>query len=373
MTDFAFYGFRDGPGGLPQVMRNLMNHLVSQNFKVDLLLHHINPAELAPLDKRVRPVKLAGCGLPTRSRALLRYLKKNRPQTLMTNREPANRVVWLTLRKLKTADRPRFVARVGMTVSAALKRRNFWKRSLRQWSMRICYRSADAVIANAEDVARDLEKWIAVPKAKIRVLPNPTVDSTLFEEAGHKLEHAWLQNNSIPVIIAVGRLARQKDYPTLLKAFAALQGQPARLLILGEGKERPHLQKLIADLRIGDRAELVGYVANPFAWMARAQVFVLASAWEGSPNVLIQALALGLPSVATDCPGGNRDILAQGRYGPLVETGNWHGLARALQQTLAAPLPPEFLRQAVTVYQVENAAKAYLKVLLPACPEEKNS
>ncbi|MGB5494721.1 MAG: glycosyltransferase, partial [Sedimenticolaceae bacterium] len=169
---------------------------------------------------------------------------------------------------------------------------------------------------------------------------------------------------AVPVILGAGRLTEQKDFATLLRAFARMQAlRPVRLVILGEGRLRGELERLADELGVGDRVALPGFTTNPYAWLARAALFVLSSAWEGSPNVLTEALALGVPSVATDCPSGPRELLAGGRYGALVAVGDPGGLAEAMLATLEAPLPAGQLRQAVSDYTAEAAALGYLGAL----------
>ena len=166
----------------------------------------------------------------------------------------------------------------------------------------------------------------------------------------------------------MGRFTRQKDFPTLLRAFARLCSHtPARLVLLGEGAGRDACARLARDLGIGARVLLPGFAANPYAWLARARMFVLSSRWEGSPNALGEALALGVPCVATDCLSGPRELLAHGRYGPLVPVGDATALAEAMLATLRAPLPAEQLRQAVRDYRQDISAAGYLAALgLPA-------
>ncbi len=108
---------------------------------------------------------------------------------------------------------------------------------------------------------------------------------------------------------------------------------------------------------------LPGFVGNPYAYMAGSALFVLSSAWEGSPNVLTEALALGIPVVSTDCPSGPREILQGGRFGRLVPVGDAMALADAIEATLENPPAAEFLRQAVGPYRSESSALAYLEVL----------
>ncbi|WP_156679468.1 glycosyltransferase [Sphingomonas profundi] len=145
-------------------------------------------------------------------------------------------------------------------------------------------------------------------------------------------DHPWFDGEA-PLIVAVGRLNRQKNFATLIAATALLQRQvPARLLILGGSRDgaREALAAQAARLGVGDRVALPGTVANVFAWMARADVFALPSWWEGSPNVLLEAIATGVPVVASRTAGNAAEILDHGRYGRLVDPADPQALADAL-------------------------------------------
>jgi glycosyltransferase involved in cell wall biosynthesis len=137
----------------------------------------------------------------------------------------------------------------------------------------------------------------------------------------------------------------------------------ARLVILGEGRLGPELKALAAELGVGDSVDLAGFKDNPYAFMARASVFVLSSRWEGSPNVLTEALALGTPVVATDCPSGPREILRHGEVAPLVPMGDATTMAEAIRRVLDNPPDPAGLRAATTEYQVERSVAGYLQAL----------
>ncbi len=177
------------------------------------------------------------------------------------------------------------------------------------------------------------------------------------------LDHPWFSPGVAPVVLGVGRLTRQKNFGTLISAFARLRAtKPARLIILGEGEERSHLENLVQERGLAGDVELPGFVQNPYAYMHRAAVFVLSSIWEGLPNSLIEALACGCPVVSTDCPGGPAEILDRGKYGHLVLPGDPESMAEAIGKVLNGDKrqPP---RSWLAKYEIETVLNEYLAVL----------
>jgi glycosyltransferase involved in cell wall biosynthesis len=166
-----------------------------------------------------------------------------------------------------------------------------------------------------------------------------------------------------PVILAVGRLTLQKDFPTLIRAFARLRARrSARLVILGEGELRDELEALVAELGLTADVALPGFVDNPFSWMRGSALFVLSSAWEGFGNVLVEAMACGTPVVSTDCPSGPAEILENGKWGRLAAVGDAEALARAIAEALDDPNPPD-VRARAAFFSVERSVDAYLAIL----------
>src|SRR5690606_12307266 len=167
--------------------------------------------------------------------------------------------------------------------------------------------------------ADELSKVLDLPRNRIRVVYNPVFTEMLLQKAKEPIDHPWLQPGQPPVILGVGRLAWEKDFPTLIKAFAKVKAQMnCRLIILGEGNLRKELEFLIESLGLEESVQLPGFVENPFAWMSRASLFVLSSVSEGLPNALIQAMACGTPVVSTNCPSGPNEIMEGGKWGALV-------------------------------------------------------
>jgi len=240
------------------------------------------------------------------------------------------------------------------------------ERRLRYWPIRKLYPGIDRIVAVSNGVAEDTAAIARIPRASIDVIRNPVITPQLAQLAAEPCAHPWFQPGEIPVILGAGRLQRQKDFPTLIRAFALVRQQRlCRLAIIGEGRGRPALEALVAELGIGAITDLPGFQTNPFPFIAAADLFVLSSAWEGSPNVLTEAMALGTPVVSTDCPSGPSELLDEGRLGPLVRVGDVKALASAMLNTLEQPQPPQTLRQAVTEYNQRESARHYLRVLNP--------
>jgi len=361
-------------GGAERMMLNLARGLVAAGTRLDLVVgtaagpyRDLVPAGCTLVDLGVTRVLAA---LP----GLVRYLRRRRPAVLLAAMDHAN-LIALWARSLA-----RVPTRVAVSVRSTLSQEARHAPSLAGRVLprlaRVFYPQACAVIAVSQGVADDLTRLIGAGRARVLVIPNPVVTPELAAQAAERPDHAWfqpalepapdggLEPARVPVILAAGRLTPQKDFPTLIRAFAALpQGRDLRLLILGEGPQRPALESLIRDLGLGGRVALPGFRANPFAYMARARLFVLSSAWEGLPGVLIQAMACGTPVVSTDCPSGPREVLDGGRLGPLVAVGDAAALAAAIARTLERPPAAALLRARAAHYGVAPVTRRYLEVL----------
>jgi glycosyltransferase involved in cell wall biosynthesis len=224
------------------------------------------------------------------------------------------------------------------------------------------YPLADAVIGVSDALTTELAQH--VPRAAGRVM---TIHNGVRLEAaeGTGFVHPWLAPREEPVVLAVGRLVDEKDFPTLLRGMKLLlERRDARLVVLGEGVRRAELEQLTRDLGIQQAVALPGHVDDVAAHMRAASVLAMTSVCEGFPNVLIEALAAGLPVVSTNCPGGPREILADGEFGTLVPVANPEALASALETVLAEqPQDREPLRQRAAEYSVERVADRYLNLI----------
>jgi glycosyltransferase involved in cell wall biosynthesis len=190
------------------------------------------------------------------------------------------------------------------------------------------YPQADQVFPSSEGVKEGLTRF-GVDRDQMQVVYNPVSLSEIDQAASAAVPDA--NTGAIPTIITVGRLVYQKDHDTLLRAFALARSRlDASLVLVGQGPLQDELTTLARELGISDRVIFAGWQQNPFAWMANADLFVLSSRFEGFGNVVIEAMACGLPVVSTDCPSGPSEILANGDAGILVPVGDVHAMADAM-------------------------------------------
>ena len=193
---------------------------------------------------------------------------------------------------------------------------------------------ADKIIAVSEGVLEDLSSISLRAARKGRVICNPVVDSEISQGAEEPISHPWIEEKNVPVVLGVGRLAPQKNFDLLLRAFARMKKErDARLIILGDGSQRGQLESRIEALGIGNHVDLLGFVANPYPFMSGASLFTLSSDYEGFGTVLVEALACGSPVVSTGCPSGPREVLEDGKWGRLVPVGDEEALAAAMRNS----------------------------------------
>lgn len=353
-------------GGAERVILNLAAGITGKGYAVDLVLAQAEGPYLTEVPGSVRLVVLN----PHHRRALrtlasfpalVRYLRHDRPDALLSALH-AN-IVALWARRLAGIPQ-RVVISEHNTFSQHNQQLPWWYSRLMLQLVRCSYPWANGIIAVSEGVADDLAKVAGIPHDHIQVIYNPVVTPELQAKAKDLLEDLWFEPGEPPVILAVGRLTAQKDFSTLIQAFARVRRiHAARLLILGEGEERPELEALVRQLNLERDVRLPGFVPNPYPYMAQASVFVLSSRWEGLPTVLVEALYCGTPVIATDCPSGPREILRDGQYGRLVAVGNTSSLARAIEAMLDGPTPRP-PRESWQAFELETAVNQYMSILL---------
>jgi glycosyltransferase involved in cell wall biosynthesis len=362
MTQVAFFVPFSFGRGVERVNVTLAQALAARGIEVDVVVARRNGPYFDELNGKARLVDLAVGRTLSSLTPLARYLRIERPSVMLSAPDSGS-IVALLARRLARVD-TRMVTVTHAVLSRSLTRKPGLYRRAFPHLLRRLYATADALVAVSESVADDLAKMARLPRTRVQVIPNPVVHDGLLAQTVDGATHPWLLSRSAPVILSVGRLNGEKNYGDLLRAFARLRRERrAHLIILGEGSERAALVRLAAELGVADDVNLPGFVSNPYGYMARANLLALSSNYEALPTVLIEALACGCPVVATDCPGGVREILDGGRWGRLVPSGDPEAMKDAMLRTLDDPPRPERLRRRAMEFHVDRVVDRYLRVL----------
>jgi glycosyltransferase involved in cell wall biosynthesis len=349
-------------GGAERAMAKLAGGMAGRGYRVDLVLSKAEGHYLPEVSREVRVVDLGAGRVLASLPGLVRYLRRERPAAMLTSLAHVS-VVGLWARRVAHVDTTLVVNEqntFSLETGNSTRRRHRYLPAL----TRRYYPWADGIVAVSRGAADDLAVTAGLPPDRIRVVHNPIVTSQLRSMAAEPLDHPWFERGEPPVVLAVGRFSPQKDFPTLIRAFARVRDERhARLLILGDGPERARLEALVAELDLGAAVALPGWVTNPYPYMTRAAAFVLSSRWEGLPSVLIEALYCGVPVIATDCPSGPVEILEGGKHGLLVPVGDVDALATGIAQALdgTVPLPTE---ASWRPYEEDTVVDRYLHVLI---------
>ena len=344
-------------------MVNLANRFVELGIETHMVLGRREGPYLAMLDPRIKVFDLGVTRMMKSLLPLHAYIKAQRPAVLMP--ALAHTHVIALVGKMIFRWPLRLVLSVQNTPSASAGISSQWLERYWPIFVRLLYARADTIIAISQGVAADLRR-LTSGKTSPHVINNPVVTPTFFKQLEETVDHPWLTQKEVPVLLAVGRLTNQKDYPTMLAAFASLrQKRPARLVILGDGELRPDMETLAHALGIAEHVAFIGFVPNPYAWMKAADLFVLSSRWEGLANVIAEALACGTPVVSTDCPSGPSEILEGGTYGTLVPMADPEALADGMTHSLDKSWDQATLKKRGADFGVEAIADAYLDILLP--------
>jgi len=360
--EVAFFLPSLGAGGAEKCMLSLGKGMAAQKLDVSLLVSQAEGPYVGEAAGSLRLVDLKSRSVWKSIPRLVRYLRRERPGALISALEHADVAAWIA--KQISAVEIRTVVSTHTMVSLMMRvnKRQVSNAMLRL--IRLLYPRADHVVAVSRAVASDLSEVTGLPEGAIRVIHNPVEAPKIFTMSRAPVNSTWFRPNEPPVVIAVGSLWPHKDQRTLIEAFSiARRSRTMRLVILGEGPQRPVLEKLLRQLHVEKDVLMPGFVENPYCWMAKSNVFVLPSRWEGLPTVLVEAMACGLPAVATDCPGGTSEILEGGRYGCLTPVGNAPAMAEAMLGLLDRPLDPATLRKRAEDFSLEKAVAQYFDLV----------
>lgn len=357
-------------GGAERVAVLLANAFASRGFAVDLVLAKCVGPYLSDVTSNVRVIDLNAKRVANALWPLAQYLRREKPKAMLSVMGHAN-VVALLAKALARAPTRLVVSEHGLISGEHAIAKGFSAR-LNFLLIPFLYRFADGICSVSKAASLDFSEFTGISESLITTIYNPFDLEKINNLALEPLLHPWFQSNQPPVVLAIGRLNEAKDFSTLIRAFSKLSKiHTVRLVILGEGELRVDLENLVAQLSLRpDQVQLVGFVDNPFAWLARCSLFVLSSRREALSNTLIEAMACGVPVLSTNCLSGPSEILGHGIWGKLVPVGDANALAQGMAETL--DLPPEKrpnVRLRAADFDQGYAVASYLQILgMPSKP-----
>lgn len=354
-------------GGAERVFVLMANEMARRGHEVTLFVWNSEGPNAALRADNVQLVDLGltihgeSFGKPATLGGLRRsagFYRRLKPDAVFSGPEFANLITALALNL--GFSRAKFFP--SFHAAAAIPSNDFGSKLAVLLSGLVAARASKAIAVSA-GVGRDIvARGVAADKVAVIHNPLPPGPGRSGQSYPWQAELAALGDG--PVIATAGRLVGVKDHRTLLRAFATLlQQRPARLVLFGEGPLRSELEAESQVLGIASRVLFAGYVNDPAACYAAADLFVLSSTSEGFGNVLIEAMAAGVPVVSTDAPHGPREILADGRYGTLVPVGDAEALATAMLAMLDTPTDPALLRGRAAEFEIERIGDQYEALL----------
>ncbi|MDO0946738.1 glycosyltransferase [Chromohalobacter israelensis] len=351
-------------GGAERVAVNLANYYAKNGLDVSLIVFEGVGPYRRQVNSSIKLIDLDVKRLRYDAWLKLRKaIKDESPEYILSVMRGANIFVGLALPIMNNI---RVMFREANTMEA-VRRKPWHRRLIHKSLMRFSYRRADVVIANSIDTKKDLLDNNIVNESHVKVIGNPVINDDLNEKSRDVLHHEWLSSSDACVVLHVGRLDVQKNQALLLRAFSlAVKSAPGiKLVILGEGEEKNNLENLASELGVKDSVDFVAFQDNPYPYYKAADLFVLSSDWEGFGNVIVEALACGTPVISTDCPGGPRTILADGKYGVLVPCGDVERLSLEMVKNIknVGAWNFEELKMRANEFTVEAVAKKYLEAV----------
>jgi glycosyltransferase involved in cell wall biosynthesis len=345
-------------GGAEKVMLILAEGFLNHDFEVDLIVANGAGPLRQNVDNRCKIFDLSSSGVIKALPGLMKYLKSNNPKVICSSQSHAN-VIALWAAKLARSKATTIVCEHQM-LSKSSSSHNLKERSL-PWFVRLTYRIANCIVAVSGNVAFDLSKVTQIPVETIKVINNPLKIAEIQRMSQYPPDHPWIIKKTQPVLIAIGRLHPVKDHTTLLRAFSkALIHRNIRLIILGEGKERLNLEKLIQKLNLTESVSMPGFVDNPYVYLRNADGFLISSLSEGLPLALMEALVFGLPIVSTACPGGLVELLEGNNDAMLVPVGDEDSFADAINKVLTVPVNYEKAKDYIKKFDIRNIIQDYI-------------
>lgn len=352
-------------GGAEKMLIKLANHFAKNNdfsiyfivLKKGVLIKELNlkDIELINLHKKRALYSIF---------SLARVLKNIQPDVIFSALGHAN--ISAVIANMVSRTNTRVIISERSTISNAPLFSGGIKSNINKVIYKFFYLRSDGIVAISNGVKEDLIKTLSIPENKISVIYNPAYPENT--EQVIPINYSKLLNNKkTKFLITVGRLEKAKDFLTLLKSISLIRSSPIHLFILGEGSERPLLEKYIIENNLSGIVTLLGFVEKPCRWLKSADLYLCSSAWEGFGNSIVEAMACGLPIVSTNCVGP-KEIL--GDLTKLVPVGDEVLMAKAILNALQGQ-KTDIFKDRAKHFSIDKISEQYLEVLMAGMYIEK--
>lgn len=344
-------------GGGEKVTVNLANGLLRYCKYIDIITMNSDGPNRSIIDKRIHLFDMHIDNMKYSMLPLRKYINDRKPLVFISVLDYAN--IASLIATFGMYDKPHQYLISHQTISSNPNNKSSLTSIFLLYLLPILYPWSTGIISVSKGSALDLSFQTGIKLNRIKILPNPVVTDDMLNMSKLPVYHNWIINKQYPVLLSVGSLISLKCHDILIKAFAIVSKyRKAKLLILGDGPEKNALIKLARDLNVYNNIQFLGYVSNPYNYMAATDAFILSSKSEALPTVLIEALACGSSIVSTDCKYGPREILSYGKYGYLVPINDPYSLAKSILLVLSKP-HSKAPKESWSKYYIHNASKEF--------------
>ncbi len=361
-------------GGIERSMSRLSRGLLDSGWDVSIISEKPSKESISYFDERVKLLSLGSSFINQNSNIIFsifknilyyfkikKYIKKYSPDVLLAVKNiPVSIFLKIILKNkfkliIREAVNPKY---------SSITQRSLLSRIFVNNLKKLLYPKADNIIAISEGVKQSLVKNFNLDSSKIQTIYNPSADEKILSLAKEDIDRDLISNR--PLIVSIGRLTKQKNHITLLKAFNKIHSNiDCNLYIIGEGSERRNLEKFIKNNNIDDKVKLLGYQNNPWKFLSKSNLFVLPSIWEGFGNVIVESMLIGIPVISSDCPSGPREILNNGKSGKLFQVGDYNHLANIIEEIISSDNSEliNYAKLRSKDFTIEKITQEYQKVL----------
>ena len=364
MNQIAFLSYDMSIGGAERMITVLIRQFIREGFPVDLVLVKKNGTFLQDIDPQARVISLNQEHIRNSISGLTKYLSEEKPSVVISSLTHINLAAVIARKRAKSNTK--LILIEHNTIS-----RNNLAQGIKEKILTLLahhyYPKADRIVVVSKGSARDLEDTLRIPSAQIIPIYNPLDLAEINRKKEETPDHQWLQNKDKPVLLAVGRLTKAKNFSFLLDVFAeVVKNFDCKLIILGDGEERGNLEKQIRQLNLENSVDMPGFKSNPYPYLANADILLCSSEYEGFNLTIAESLACGTPVISVDCPHGPAEILVNGKYGKLTPVGDLQAMENAILETLADPPDGERkkeLRSRANDFSAENIFSQYYNLI----------